>query len=421
MKRNSCTVVNYLLNFKLKTMADDIKEPTLQQQIQGLIKATADGLELKTKEQLNSITLAVETINQKLNTTIPAKDFEIVGQMKKDLDQLNDNLKKNQEIIDNFIAKESKRVVEKKSFGETFHDEIANQIESRKAEFKEFQTNRNAKISMELKVGNMLIANVTGDVVQGYNQNQGIVPSQNINFRDLINTTVSPTGSYVTYRETATSGSISAQTEGNAKTQIDYSFTEVKSVSKYISGWSKFSKQLMYALPFLQNTLPRMLLRDFYKKENDYFFTTVAGNATGNAVATGVTVDAEELVHMIANQRTANFDASFALVDWTQWARLLNTKPNDYSIPGGVTISPQGIIQMAGTPIIGASWAQTDHVLVIDRGYLERVETESLRVEFSYEDSDNFEKNLVTARVECFEEINLLRPDAFIYHDFANS
>lgn len=404
-------------------MAELENVPTLQQQIQGLIKATADGLEMKTNEQLQSITLAVETINQKIASAASKKDVEIVGQLKKDLETLNENLQKNQVVIDNFLAEKNSRKVEKKSFGETFHDQIAEAIETKKDEFKNFQHDRKAKIVMELKVGNMLIANVTGDAVQSYGQRQGLVPSQNINFRDLIDTTPSPTGSYVTYRETATSGSISAQTEGNAKTQIDYSFTEVKAVSKYISGWAKFSKQLMYALPFLQNTLPRMLLRDFYKKENDYFFTTVAGNATGNNAAANPTptVDAEEILRMIANQRSANFDASFALVDWTQWARLLSTKPNDYSVPGGVTITADGVIQMAGTPIIGASWAQTDHVLVIDRGYLERVETESLRVEFSYEDSDNFEKNLVTARVECFEEINLLRPDAFIYRDFANS
>lgn len=407
-------------------MPDD---KSLQEQIQGLLKATADSLELKTKEQMSGILLNVETINQQLSLMAKKQDIEIVGQMKKDLDTINENLKKNQEFIDNFIAKEGQRKTERKSFGETWNEAIANQLESKQAEIKNFQTDRKAKLTLELKVGNMLIANVTGDAVQGYNQRQGLVPSQNINCRDLIPTTVSPTGSFVTYRETGTSGSISAQTEGSAKTQIDYSFTEVKAVSKYISGWSKFSKQLMYALPFLQNTLPRILLRDFYKKENDYFFYTMAVAATGNATASGSpTIDAEELLMIIANQRQANFNASFALVDWTERARILATKPGttttNYSVPGGVywensPNQPQPYID--GVPLIGASWAQTDHALIVDRDFVERVETESLRVEFSYEDSDNFEKNLVTARVECFEELNILRPDALIYHDFANS
>ncbi len=69
-------------------------------------------------------------------------------------------------------------------------------------------------------------------------------------------------------------------------------------------------------------------------------------------------------------------------------------------------------------PVIGASWVTNDKALIVDASYLERVETEGLRVEFSYEDSDNFQRNLVTARVECFEDINIMRTDALIYGTF---
>lgn len=401
-------------------MADE-KAP-LQEQIQALIKATADRMEMKTAEQLQSIVLSVETINNRIETMAGKKDVELVGSLKKDVDELNANLKKNQEFIDNFIAEQGKRTSkEKKDFGTAWEMGIKENIFGKsEAEITKASNQRNMKFEMELKVGNMTSSNVTGDVVANYGSRQGIVPSQTSNFRDLLPTTPSPTGLYVTYRETATSGSISAQTEGNAKTQIDYSFTEQKAVSKYISGWAKFSKQLMYNLPFLTTTLARVLLRDFYKKENDYLFTTIAGNSTGTYSGSG-TVDAEEIINTIASQRKANFNASFGIIDWAQWGRLLVTKPNDYSVPGGMMIDANGTIRMAGVPIIAASWAQTDHILILDADFYERVETESLRVEFSYEDSDNFEKNLVTARVECFEEINRLRDDASIYRDFGNS
>jgi HK97 family phage major capsid protein len=261
--------------------------------------------------------------------------------------------------------------------------------------------------------------NLSGDGVASYNQRQGLVPAQKINMRDLIPTAVSPTGLYVTYRETGTEGSIGIQTEGNPKSQIDYDLTEVKVVSDYIAGFARFSKQMMFQLPFLQNTLQRMLLRDFYKKENATFFNTVSQAATGSTT-TSATVDVEQLVDWIANQLDANFDASFALVSYSQWARLLKTKPMDYSVPGGVVIDPNGNIRIAGVPVVGASWVTDDKALIIDSNYIERVETEGLRVEFSYEDSDNFQRNLVTARVECFEDINLLRTDAVIYGDFGN-
>lgn len=313
---------------------------------------------------------------------------------------------------------------ERKTFGELYTDAISEAFETRQDEFKAFQKDRNAKFSLELKtVGNMLLSsNLTGDGVASYNQRQGIVPSQKMNFRDLMPTTSSPTGLYVTYRETGTEGEIGVQTEGSAKSQIDYDLTEVKVVSDYISGFARFSKQMMYQLPFLTGTLQRMLLRDFYKKENSTFFTAVSGGATGSTTAvTGLTNnDAEQLLGFITNQLSANFNASYALVSFGQWARLLATKPSDYSVPGGMIIDSVGNIRIAGVPVIGAAWVTDDKVLIVDADYLERVETESLRIDFSYDDADNFTKNLVTARVECFEDVNLLRTDAMIYGDFGN-
>ncbi len=371
-------------------------------------------------EVKKQIEVKLADVEEKLKGFVPATEMEAI---KAEIKVIKDAADKNQPVIDKFVADGSKKsITEKKSFGDVFSEEIANAFESKSAEFEAFRKDRNAKIVLDLKtVGNMLLSsNLTGDGVASYNQRQGLVPSQKINFRDLIPTTQSPTGLYVTYRETGTEGSISAQTEGSAKTQIDYDLTEVKVVSDYISGYARFSKQMMYQLPFLQGTLQRMLLRDFYKAENAAFFTAVSGGATGTTTTTA-TVDAEQILQLLANQMNANFNASFILVNPSEWVRLLSTKPADYSIPGGVVIDPNGNIRIAGVPIIAASWVTDDKALVIDNEYLERVETESLRVEFSYEDADNFTKNLVTARVECFEDINLLRTDAHIYADMGNA
>ena len=314
-----------------------------------------------------------------------------VAEVKAAVVTMDEAAKKNQAALDQLIAEKAAKKVESKS----------------------------KSLTIDLKsVGTMTTsANLSGDGQATYNQRQGLVPAQKVNFRDLIPTAVSPTGLYVTYRETGSEGSIGIQTEGNLKSQIDYDLTEVKVVSDYIAGFARFSKQMMFQLPFLQNTLQRMLLRDFYKKENATFFSAVSSAATGSTT-TSATVDAEQLVDWIANQLDANFDASFALVSYAQWADLLKTKPYDYSVPGGVVIDPSGNIRIAGVPVIGASWVTNDKALIVDANYLERVETEGLRVEFSYEDSDNFERNLVTARVECFEDINIMRTDAMIYGSF---
>ncbi len=378
-----------------------------------------------TQKAKDEITTQLKSISDDIATLKAAtpKADPKVAELENTINELKAAAEKNQPVIDAFVVnKDRKASTEKKNFGDVFAEEIANVFESKQAEIKNFQKDRNAKLTIELKtVGNMLLSsNLTGDGQASYNPRQGLVPAQKTNFRDLMPTTVSPTGLYVTYRETGTEGEISIQTEGSSKGQIDYDLTEVKVVSDYIAGFARFSKQMMFQLPFLQGTLQRMLLRDFYKKENATFFGIVSAAATGSTT-TSATVDAEQLVDWIANQLNANFDASYVLVNFSQWARLLKTKPSDYSVPGGVIIDPNGNIRICGVPVIGASWVTDDKALIIDSGYLERVETEGLRVDFSYEDADNFTKNLVTARVECFEDINMLRLDSNIYADFGNA
>ena len=378
-------------------------------------------------EELKSIEASVKSATAAVESMKAANEAAIaevkgqVDEVKSALVTMDEAAKKNQAALDQMIAEKAAKTVNNKtkSFGDAFSESMAEAFEAKQAEIKEFQKNKNAKLTIDLKaVGTMTLGNnLSGDGVATYNQRQGLVPAQKINMRDLIPTAVSPTGLYVTYRETGTEGSIGIQSEGNLKSQIDYDLTEVKVVSDYIAGFARFSKQMMFQLPFLQNTLQRMLLRDFYKKENSTFFSAVSSAATGSTT-TAASVDAEQLVDWIANQLDANFEASFALVSYAQWADLLKTKPTDYSVPGGFVIDANGNVRIAGVPVIGASWVTNDKALIIDANYLERVETEGLRVEFSYEDSDNFQRNLVTARVECFEDINIMRTDAIIYGSF---
>lgn len=391
-----------------------MEKKELMEALDGLKAELKTATDAEMKKQIEAKAAEIEAKLEKMKE---------IDELKTEVKVLKDAADKNQQVIDKFVADGSKKkLTEKKTFGDVFTEEIGNAFESKQAEFEAFRKDRNAKLIIELKtVGNMLLSsNLSGDGVASYNQRQGLVPSQKVNFRDLIPVTQSPTGLYVTYRETGTEGSISAQTEGSGKTQIDYDLTEVKVVSDYIAGYARFSKQMMHQLPFLQGTLQRMLLRDFYKAENAAFFTAVSGGATGTTTMSA-TVDAEQLIELIANQMKANFNASYILVNPSEWARLLATKPSDYSLPGGTVIDANGNIRIAGVPVIAVPWVTDDKALIIDNEYLERVETESLRVEFSYEDADNFTKNLVTARVECFEDINLLRTDAHIYADLGNA
>lgn len=349
-----------------------------------------------------------------------------VIQMSEKIETMEDAAKKNQAALDNLLVKASRGdigVAKKKSFGEAFADEIATQFSEKADQIKAFSNDKNAKLKFDLKVvGNMTVgANLTGDGQASYNPRQGLVPNQKINFRDLIPSVTSPTGLYVSYRETGGEGAIADQTEGNPKAQLDYDFTEVKNVSGYVAGFVRFSKQMMHQLPWLQNTLVRMLLRDFYKRENAKFYAAVAGAATGYNT-TAETDDAKAFIDVLMGRADQDFNNSFILVKNSQKGRILKLLyENGYYLGSGSVLGmPDGTIRVADTPVIGVSWATSDKAMIVDSDFIERVETESLRVEFSYEDSDNFQRNLVTARVECFEDLNLLRTDAHSYLDMGN-
>jgi hypothetical protein len=267
-----------------------------------------------------------------------------------------------------------------------------------------------------------LSGNLTGDSQATYAPNPAIQPSQSLNFRDLIPTVRSETGLYVYYRENAgLTNNIAAQTEGSDKGENNYSLTEVKVVNDYLAGFSTFSKQMLKSLPFLTQTLPRMLQRDFFKAENAAFFSTVSAAATGSTT-TAETNDLLQLVDYIGNQKAANFVPSYALVSQQQMGRLLKATiaAGYYAGAGSVIVNPNGGITIWGVPVVSASWVTDDKVLIFDNSYLERVEVEGLAIEFSYENGENFQKNLVTARIECYEDINLMLTTSAIFADMGN-
>jgi hypothetical protein len=296
---------------------------------------------------------------------------------------------------------------------------ILEKLDGKMAEFEGALKSSNGSYRIDLTdVKTMLLSNsLTGDPVATYAPNQALFPSQKINFRDLIPTVKSTTGLYVYYAEDAgETNNIGKQTEGNDKGENNYALTETKIVTNYIAGFTTFSKQMAKSLPFITQTLPRLLQRDFFKKENALFFATVSASATGSTT-TSETNDLLQLIDYIGNQKAANYNASYVLVSESQMGKLLKATvaAGYYAGSGSVIVNPNGGMTIWGVPVVSASWVTNDKALVIDSDYIERVETESLALEFSYENGTNFQKNLITARIECMEEVNLMLSNSAIY------
>ena len=285
-----------------------------------------------------------------------------------------------------------------------FREGMANDI-------TESLNNKNASFRVDMpEVKTMSIAGgLTGDPVASYGPRQAILPSQKVNFRDLIPTLNTETGLYVFYKETASPNNIAFQGEGCTKGENSYTLSEVKIVQNYLAGTVTFSKQMATSLPWLSQTLPRLLMRDFYKKENALFYATV--NAAATVDTSAETDYVKKLVDFITAQQQLNYNASFCIVSYDDMGSLIKSTYTNgyYSGAGGVIMNGQANgVTVAGVPVIAASWATNGRVLTIDNEYLERVQVKGLAIELSYENNDNFVKNMVTARIECQEEINLM-------------
>ncbi|HQI71268.1 MAG TPA: phage major capsid protein [Bacteroidales bacterium] len=270
---------------------------------------------------------------------------------------------------------------------------------------------------------NMILSNsLTGTTVLTYNQRQAIIPAQKFNLREVTPTIPSPTGQYVTYSEdTGKTNNIAAQTEGSDKGNNVYAFTAATLTNPYIAGFTTFSKQLTKFLPFMQNTLSRMLMRDYFKKENAAGMVVLA-TGTGPTSMGSSPDDVKQIINLVGGFANTDYTPSFVLINWLLWSRLVtSTYGNGYYAGAGLVVFSNNQLSIGGIPVIPASWVTANKACLVDADYLERVEVEGLNLAFSFENDKNFIQNLITARIECQTAFNLMRTDAVCYADLGAS
>jgi hypothetical protein len=401
-----------------------------------------ENLEAKLKEHADTINASIEkfnnwqvkkdetdSLNQKALDEVLVKVNEI---QTKGNDRSNVQVKTLQQAITEALdLKENREGIQSVGRGRRFKMMLKGPIDLSAGPVNMYNLDAKHKMEEDFEtktVGNMTgSANLTG---QGYitlSGNQVLLPAQKVNARDLVPTVYSPTGTYVYFRESAGEGSISRQTtHGAAKTQIDFDFARVETVQEYIAGFTRFAKQLMKQLPFLQQTLPRLLQREFFKVENRRFWDifATANAAGGTAVNSSETVDILEIMDAVTALWDADYEASFGILRYTALNRVNKwlIQNGAYAGAGGVLTAQNGALMVNGTPVLPVTWIPSfDKFAAFDRNYVERIEAESLAIEFFEQDDDNIQKNLITARIECMEDFNVLQPAATVIEDLGNS
>ena len=368
------------------------------------------------------LSAALEGLKNELAGKSALEVKSAIAEFKKDNDQafaeLKDELKAIQDHADKLDVKMKQRVSGKVA------DEKKVDLKSLITEnFESISSVRKGnKVVIETKaVGNMTLGvNLTGDQPRDYSMEVAAVPRQLLNWADLMASVTISGGVYTFPRETGSEGSISTQTEGNAKSQIDYDLTMVDVSTDFIAGFAVYSKKMANNLPFLESFLPSAMTRDYWKAENSVFNTAIAAGVTASTeIITGKN-KVEMLINEIAKLEGLNFAPNGIVVRPADFYSILTTEKSagaGYGLPGVVTFE-NGQMRINGIPIFKANWLAANKYYVGDFTRLKKVITEGLSVEFSTEDSDNFRKNNITARVEAQVGVAIERVDAVVYGDF---
>lgn len=194
-------------------------------------------------------------------------------------------------------------------------------------------------------------------------------------------------------------GSVGPQTEGSAKDQIDLDTKMVSLVLDYEAGFATVTRQMLTNVPWLQSYLTRKLSEKFYRREDVKVLNKLHSDCL--AASTSATVVAEAIIDMIAQVDTEGYAANGILTTPAHWATILKTKPNDYSVPGGVSIGLNGEVMIGGLSLFKHQNVTSGNIYVGDWNALYIVQGDTFSIRSSDQHSDNFTKNKVTFLAEA--------------------
>ena len=270
----------------------------------------------------------------------------------------------------------------------------------------------------DMTLGNAL----TGDQPRDYNYDVVRRSPQQINVEDLATSITISGGTYTYVRSTLASGAVAQQTEGALKAQLEYDYSMEDANTDYIAGFAVYSKKMRNNLPFLESTLSLDLRDDYYRGENSIFEAILAAEATASTeVITGQN-KAEMIQAEFARLQGPGFNnivngIVMTSSDYYDILKIEVSTGAGYGLPIGWAFD-NGMLMCMGVPVFIANWLPADEDYVGDWRRVRKVVTEGFSFTVSEDDSDNFRKNNITAKVEAQVTLTVEKPDALIYGDF---
>ena len=368
------------------------------------VKGAFDGIKTEVKEAFDSA---------------KAESNEAIESVKSEIAVLKDEL-------DKFQAKSNSKMNNTEVKG--FNGALAAEIEKNADALGRFARKESKSFGFEMDTKTTTMtesANLTGSIPREYANQVYSFPQRKVHVRSLLPIGSISQGLFTFPKETGETGTVGVQTEGSAKNFVDMSLTMTDAPARYIAGYLQISRQMLEDIPAMTSFLQARLLERYLIAEdgsgsgvNLTGLTVAATAASGSA-----TVDVEQLVDACAQVASADYNATGILVNPLDWAAILKTKTasGPYSVPGSIVIDNNGQINIAGIPVYQSTAIAQDKFLVGDWNMGAQImQHTGIGVQFSEFDADNFQKNLITVRVEARIAFPIYYGGAFVYGDFGN-
>lgn len=392
------------------------------------INKVGEKIDLQKKEgdkAIEGVSTEMKNLNEeakKIIKDLEKKHDDKIAEMTEQMTKDGKTLKEMSEAIDGFKKRQGRMSAGGGTEEKTAVDLITEIITEHHEEIKLIK--KDQKLSFETKAGNITIGNIatTGTAVNiPYSAapfGPVIRPTRKVNIRDMVPVVNSSTGTFVYYRQVlplTPTGSFAFQSgQGNLKAVLDYGLQQVIVSCDYLAGTARIAKQMLQDLPYMQSFVSGQLLEDYRRTESAAFIPTLVAGATAFSPAT--TVTATMVIETIANLMGGDYEPNGIVASSVTWAKIMNTKPNDYSLPGGgaaLTIDSNGIIRFLGLPFLVQNNMVSTDVVVGDFTKAIIIQAEGLSVGFFDQDQDNVVRNLITARVEARVAFAVLQGSAF--------
>lgn len=220
--------------------------------------------------------------------------------------------------------------------------------------------------------------------------------------------------------------------EGDKKAQADFDWKMVPLLPKTIAVTVDVSKQSMMDISWLSGFLSDHMQRLVLDKEDTEILTGVGG---ANALAgilpqatayvptdSDFTTIYDYLIDAESQLEEKFYYATGILLNPRDYAKMLIRKDDSssYSHPGLIFGgADRSILTFNGVPIYKSSSLARQTGIIADWGTASLLVREGLSFDISYENKDNFEKNMVTLRMEERVALAMYEPGAFMKVDFS--